>query len=91
MDQEADVKWFAGFVVNSRWRFAKTYVESYPHEYTLERWGRSRLSGGQFSALSVRASLRRFGMPGESTSMSTIVSTGTWATRHQKTRRSGRP
>ena len=39
MDREADVKWFADFVVNSRWRFAKTYVESYPHEYTLERWG----------------------------------------------------
>ena len=39
MGQEADVKWFAGFVVNSRWRFAKTYVESYPHEYTLENWG----------------------------------------------------
>ena len=39
MDREADIEWFAGFVVNSRWRFAKTYVESYPHEYTLERWG----------------------------------------------------
>ena len=39
MDREADVRWFAGFVVNSRWRFAKTYVESYPHEYTLESWG----------------------------------------------------
>ena len=39
MDQESDVAWFAGFVVNSRWRFAKTYVESYPHEYTLQSWG----------------------------------------------------
>ena len=39
MDREADVTWFTGFVVNSRWQFAKTYVESYPHEYTLERWG----------------------------------------------------
>jgi len=39
MDHEADLQWFRSFVVNSRWRFAKTYVESYPHEYTLERWG----------------------------------------------------
>ena len=39
MDRETDVKWFASFVANSRWRFAKTYVESYPHEYTLEGWG----------------------------------------------------
>jgi hypothetical protein len=37
MDHEADLQWFRSFVVNSRWRFAKTYVESYPHEYTLER------------------------------------------------------
>ncbi|HPW22238.1 MAG TPA: hypothetical protein PLE61_15665 [Vicinamibacterales bacterium] len=41
MNREADVRWFADFVGNSRWRFAKTYVESYPHEYTLERWGDS--------------------------------------------------
>lgn len=27
--------WFRGFVGDSRWRFAKTYVQSYPHEYTL--------------------------------------------------------
>ena len=26
---------FADFVAVSSWRFAKTYVESYPHEYTL--------------------------------------------------------
>lgn len=30
-----DLLWFATFVADSRWRFAKTYVESYPHEYTL--------------------------------------------------------
>ena len=30
--------WFRNFVAQSRWRFAKTYVESYPHEYTLQRW-----------------------------------------------------
>ena len=30
--------WFRTFVVKSRWRFAKTYLESYPHEWTLERW-----------------------------------------------------
>ena len=23
----------------TRWRFAKTYVESYPHEYVLQQWG----------------------------------------------------
>ena len=30
---------FSDFVAKSRWRFAKTYAESYPHEYTLQRWG----------------------------------------------------
>jgi len=39
MDREADVRWFTDLVANSRWRFAKTYVESYPHEYTMEGWG----------------------------------------------------
>lgn len=38
-DREEAMQWFRNFVVASRWRFAKTYVESYPHEYTLERWG----------------------------------------------------
>jgi hypothetical protein len=33
------MRWFYEFVRTSRWRFAKTYVETYPHEYTLERWG----------------------------------------------------
>ncbi|MFZ2491123.1 MAG: hypothetical protein WA208_06545 [Thermoanaerobaculia bacterium] len=33
-----DVTWFASFVANSRWRFAKTYVTNYPHEYTLDEW-----------------------------------------------------
>jgi hypothetical protein len=37
-DREADISWFTDFVVNSRWQFAKTYVESFPHEYTLKRW-----------------------------------------------------
>ena len=34
---EQDVAWFRTFVAAWPWRFAKTYVESYPHEYTLER------------------------------------------------------
>ena len=34
-----DLQLFRAFVATSRWRFAKTYVESYPHEYTLQRWG----------------------------------------------------
>jgi len=38
MDRERDLESFRAFVVGSRWRFAKTYVESYPHEYTVERW-----------------------------------------------------
>jgi hypothetical protein len=38
MDREIDVRWFAGFVAYSRWQFAKTYVRSYPHEYTLVSW-----------------------------------------------------
>jgi hypothetical protein len=36
---EQDVAWFRTFVAAWPWRFAKTYVESYPHEYTLERQG----------------------------------------------------
>ncbi len=39
MSEDADREWFRAFVAHSRWQFAKTYVESYPHEYTLERWG----------------------------------------------------
>lgn len=38
-DNKAAVDWFVDFAERSRWRFAKTYVESYPHEYTLDRWG----------------------------------------------------
>lgn len=38
-DRDAAIAWFAGFVASTRWRFAKTYVESYPHEYTLVAWG----------------------------------------------------
>ena len=36
-EHDADIAWFRTFAEGSRWRFAKTYVESYPHEYTLER------------------------------------------------------
>jgi hypothetical protein len=36
-----DLQAFRAFVADSRWRFAKTYVESYPHEYTLRHWGDS--------------------------------------------------
>jgi hypothetical protein len=38
MSREDDLQAFRTFVDESRWRFAKTYVESYPHEYTLEDW-----------------------------------------------------
>ena len=38
MSREAAMQWFRTFVSESRWRFAKTYVESYPHEYTLDEW-----------------------------------------------------
>lgn len=38
MSRKADTEWFRNFVIASRWRFAKTYVESYPHEYTLDEW-----------------------------------------------------
>ena len=34
-DREEQVADFTNFVATSSWRFAKTYVESYPHEYTL--------------------------------------------------------
>lgn len=36
--RERDLESFRGFVADSNWRFAKTYIESYPHEYTLQRW-----------------------------------------------------
>jgi hypothetical protein len=39
VSREDDMQWFRSFVMESRWRFAKTYVESYPHEYTLDEWG----------------------------------------------------
>ena len=38
MDQERDLESIRAFVAGSRWRFARTYVESYPHEYTVQRW-----------------------------------------------------
>jgi hypothetical protein len=37
-NREHDLDYFRRFVADSRWRFAKTYVESYPHEYTLQQW-----------------------------------------------------
>ena len=36
--READLDHFRNFVGATRWRFAKTYVESYPHEYMLQQW-----------------------------------------------------
>lgn len=36
MDRDGDLGVFREFVDRSRWKFAKTYVDSYPHEYTLE-------------------------------------------------------
>ncbi len=38
MSRDGETQWFRMFVGNSRWRFARTYVESYPHEYTLNDW-----------------------------------------------------
>jgi hypothetical protein len=38
VSREEDLQWFATFVAESRWRFAKTYVQSYLHEYTLDEW-----------------------------------------------------
>jgi hypothetical protein len=34
----SDEEWFRQFAASARWRFAKTYVRSYPHEYTLAEW-----------------------------------------------------
>jgi hypothetical protein len=39
MGQAEDLQSFRAFVARSRWKCARTYVESYPHEYSLERWG----------------------------------------------------
>ena len=38
MSRKETEEWFRTFVGDARWRFAKTYVESYPHEYTLDEW-----------------------------------------------------
>lgn len=32
----ADVDWFRAFIERAEWTFARTYVESYPHEWTHE-------------------------------------------------------
>src|SRR4029077_20636419 len=37
--REEHVAGFATFVAGASWRFAKTYVEPYPHEYTLVQGG----------------------------------------------------
>jgi guanosine-3',5'-bis(diphosphate) 3'-pyrophosphohydrolase len=37
--REEHVAGFATFVAESPWKFAKTYVDSYPHEYTLIQQG----------------------------------------------------
>ena len=36
--READLDYFRNLVAATRWRFAKTYVESYPHEHMLQQW-----------------------------------------------------
>ena len=36
--READLDYFRNFVAATRWRFAKTYGESYPHEHMLQQW-----------------------------------------------------
>ena len=38
MGRADDLNGFRAFADATRWQFAKTYVESYPHEYTLRRW-----------------------------------------------------
>jgi len=37
--RERDLNWFRNFAADNHWRFAKTYVESYPHEYALKQSG----------------------------------------------------
>jgi hypothetical protein len=37
--RDQDLSWFQTFVAAWPWRFAKTYVESYPHEYTVQHQG----------------------------------------------------
>jgi hypothetical protein len=37
--RDEDLRQFQAFVSASRWRFARTYVQSYPHEYTLANPG----------------------------------------------------
>ena len=39
MSRPDDDAWFRAWVEASRWRFAKTYVTTYPHEYALAAWG----------------------------------------------------
>ena len=58
-----DLQLFRAFIAKSRWRFAKTYVESYPHEYTLQRWRnviRERLASAAVAIYDERPPPRRF-------------------------------
>jgi hypothetical protein len=57
MNEPPDLDWFQTFVEQNRWRFARTYVKSYPHEYTLDRW-----CGAEDLARAVDC-IERFGVP----------------------------
>ena len=35
--RDEDINWFRAFTERATWTFARTYVESYPHEWTHER------------------------------------------------------
>jgi len=89
--QEADLDAFRKFVDATRWRFAKTYVESYPHEYMLEQWVDADLSREQFARSSSGGSWSPSGRLSEDTFTSTIANIGTWAMRRLRILLNARP
>jgi len=39
---EEDVEFMKGYIDRVRWKFAKTYAKSAPHEYTIREWDEER-------------------------------------------------
>jgi hypothetical protein len=80
-----DVTWFGSFAAGSRWRFAKTYVESYPHEYMLDEWCDEDDFRRAILSIERWGVLESFWTPNASTCLWTSVCTGTWETHPRRT------
>jgi len=47
LDVNIEEKRFRGYIENVRWQFAKTYANTWPHEYTVRDWRPD--IGGEFT------------------------------------------